>query len=653
MNLNGGAERRHVKRVLATISRDASGAGAKRLEPRNAISRTIEASWRRCVLSHGIEPHKVRQPVILTQGEVTPLRDQFDVMKAIFAPELDRLHERLAKLDYVVLLANADGITVDVRCAGEIDREARNSGLHMGVIWTEDLQGTNGVGTCLATGQPISVVMDDHFAIHNTPLTCTVAPIYSPDQQLVAALDVSTPRPTDHQTQQLVMQIVANAARRIENQLFMAQFQADHAIVALSQDSRFSDLASATLLAMSSSGRVAAWSPTAKTLLDPLVERSMMEYRLKGQVEQFVRTQAEGDAPVLVEDAASGRFFARCLSDGERPPSDSKSRPSLGGEVSEPATEARGRAKPLPRTEVIFGADPVMERNFSLAARIVDAGLSILITGETGSGKEVFAKHLHRISQRADRPFVAVNCAAIPETLIEGELFGYRPGAFTGAAKSGYKGKIAEANGGVLFLDEIGDMPLELQTRLLRVLSERELTPLGGAPIPLDLLVISSTHQDLERLVAEQRFREDLFYRIAGASLTVPPLRARKDRRIFVTEIFEQESAIAGRSLTLAPEALRLLEVYPWPGNVRELKQTLRYAVAVSEGKMVGLDALPARLTAKLDTAEASSLEASTEKLVIEKTLERCGYKVTAAAELLGVSRSTLHRRMKRLGVKR
>lgn len=651
MNLDGGAERRHVKRVLATISRDSSGASAKRLEPRNAISRTIEASWRRCVLSHGIEPHKVRQPVILTQGEVTPLRDQFDVMKAIFAPELDRLHERLAKLDYVVLLANANGITVDVRCAGEIDREARNSGLHMGVIWTEDLQGTNGVGTCLATGQPISVVMDEHFAIHNTPLTCTVAPIYSPDQQLVAALDVSTPRPTDHQTQQLVMQIVANAARRIENQLFMAQFQADHAIVALSQDSRFSDLASATLLAMSSSGRVAAWSPTAKTLLDPVVERSIMEYRLKGQVEEFIRNQADNDTPILLEDAASGRFFARCLSDGETTQQPGpKASISTRAPVSNRPAEALDR---ISRAEVIFGTDPVMERNFTLAARIVDAGLPILITGETGSGKEVFAKHLHRISKRADEPFVAVNCAAIPESLIEGELFGYRPGAFTGAAKSGYKGKIAEANGGVLFLDEIGDMPLELQTRLLRVLSERELTPLGGTPVPLDLLVISSTHQDLERLVADGRFREDLFYRIAGASLVVPPLRARKDRRIFVTQIFEQECAIAGRGLSLAPEALRLLECYPWPGNVRELKQTLRYAVAVSEGTTVDLDALPTRLTAKLDQAEASSLEASTEKLVIEKTLERCGYKVTAAAELLGVSRSTLHRRIKKLGVKR
>lgn len=651
MNLDRGAEKRHVKRVLATIARDAA-AGSKRLEQRQSISRTIEASWRRCVLAHGIEPHKVRQPIILSRGEVTPLRDQFDVLKSIFAPELDRLHERLAKLDYVVLLANADGVTVDVRCANEIDKEARDTGLYLGSIWKEDLQGTNGVGTCLATGQPISVVMDDHFATHNTPLTCTVAPIYSPDQKLVAALDVSTPRPTDHQTQQLVMQIVANAARRIENQLFMAQFQSDHAIVALSQDSRFSDLASATLLAMSSGGRVAAWSPSAKTLLDPVVERSMMEFRLKDRAEQFVRTRGENEAPVVLEDLTSGRFFARCLSDGE-----ALHHPQARSYPSQVEARQRRKERPEPeappRSEVIFGTDPVMERNFTLAARIVDAGLSILISGETGSGKEVFAKHLHRISRRSNKAFVAVNCAAIPETLIEGELFGYRPGAFTGAAKSGYKGKIAEANGGVLFLDEIGDMPLELQTRLLRVLSERELTPLGGVPIPLDLLVISSTHQNLECLVAEHRFREDLFYRIAGASLTIPPLRARKDQRIFVSEIFEGECAIAGRSLSLAPEVLHLLETYPWPGNVRELKQTLRYAVAVSEGVTVGLDALPARLTSTLDRLEASNLEASTERLVIEKTLERCGHRVTAAAELLGVSRSTLHRRMKKLGVKR
>lgn len=646
MNLNGGAETRHVKRVLAAIARDAAVPNPKTRSQRNTIPRTIEASWRRCVLAHGIEPHKVRQPVILSHVEVTPLRDQFDVLKSIFAPELDRLHERLAKLDYVVLLANADGITVDVRCSTEIDKEARNSGLYPGVIWKEDFQGTNGVGTCLATGQPISVVMDDHFAIHNTPLTCTVAPIYSPDQELIAALDVSTPRPTDHQTQQLVMQIVSNAARRIENQLFMAQFQTDHAIVALSQDSQFSDLASSTLLAMSSNGRVAAWSPAAKTLLDPVIERSIMEYRLRDRVEQFIRNRAEGEEPIVLEDVASGRFFARCLSDGE-PPRRPRAREAM------PPVKAKANSRPTKTSDVIFGADPAMERNFALAARIVDAGLPILVTGETGSGKEVFAKHLHRISARAKGPFVAVNCAAIPETLIEGELFGYRPGAFTGAAKSGYRGKVAEANGGVLFLDEIGDMPLELQTRLLRVLSEMELTPLGGTPIALDLLVISSTHQDLEALVAKGRFREDLFYRIAGANLIVPPLRARRDRRFFIAEMFEQICEAAGRDLMLAPEVQHLFELYPWPGNVRELQQTLRYAVAVSEGEAVELDALPARLTATLAPREASSHKTSTERLVIEQTLKRCGGKVSAAAELLGVSRSTLHRRMKRLGVKR
>ncbi|TQV75762.1 sigma-54-dependent Fis family transcriptional regulator [Denitrobaculum tricleocarpae] len=647
MNLDGGAETRHVKRVLAAIAHDAAVSNPKSGSKRNRVPRTIEASWRRCVLSHGIEPHKVRQPVILSHVEVTPLRDRFDVLKSIFAPELDRLHERLAKLDYVVLLANADGITVDVRCSDEIDKEARDSGLYPGVIWKEDFQGTNGVGTCLATGQPISVVMDDHFAIHNTPLTCTVAPIYSPDQELIAALDVSTPRPTDHQTQQLVMQIVANAARRIENQLFMAHFQSGHAIVALSQDSRFSDLASATLLAMSSGGRVAAWSPAAKTLLDPVIERSTMEYRLQDQVDLFIRTRAEGEEPIVLEDVTSGRFFARCLSDGE----------TVQRQKSGPQARAKPRARQEPTSkqisEVIVGADPVMERNFALAARIVDAGLPILVTGETGSGKEVFAKHLHRISARAKGPFVAVNCAAIPETLIEGELFGYRPGAFTGAAKSGYRGKVAEANGGVLFLDEIGDMPLELQTRLLRVLSEMELTPLGGAPIALDLLVISSTHQDLEALVAEGRFREDLFYRIAGANLTIPPLRARRDRRLFITEMFEGLCDAAGRDLTLTPEVLHLFETYPWPGNVRELQQILRYAIAVSESETVELTALPARLTAALEPRAASSHKTETERLVIEQTLKRCHGKVSAAAELLGISRSTMHRRMKRLGVKR
>ena len=257
----------------------------------------------------------------------------------------------------------------------------------------------------------------------------------------------------------------------------------------------------------------------------------------------------------------------------------------------------------VPRPAVVGPTfkDPRMLAHLETAQRVIARGTPLLLCGETGSGKEVFARAVHESSPHAGGAFVAVNCASLPETLIESELFGYRAGAFTGAQRTGRRGKILQADGGTLFLDEIADMPLELQARLLRVLDERQVTPLGTEEThPVDFQLISASHQHLPTRVREGRFREDLYYRLAGIELALPPLRDRRDRREVIVAVLAAE---AGPSATLGADAERMLLEHPWPGNIRQLRHVLRSAAALADGRPITREHLPSLLSAAAPAA--------------------------------------------------
>jgi transcriptional regulator of acetoin/glycerol metabolism len=293
---------------------------------------------------------------------------------------------------------------------------------------------------------------------------------------------------------------------------------------------------------------------------------------------------------------------------------------------------------------------------------VIDKGIPILITGETGTGKEAFARAIHQASLRRKGPFVALNCAAIPESLIESELFGYRAGSFTGADKKGMKGKLELANGGTLFLDEIGDMPAHLQTRLLRVLAEREISPIGAAaPVALDVQVVSATHQNLADMISTKQFREDLFYRLSGMTLHLPALRERSDRAELLDELLAAQPGAAG--LRLDNEARARLLAHPWPGNIRQLLNGLRYAVALAEDGVIDSDCLPAELQGVIaplplalspEVPPSSNLAeqlGSDEARHLYATLRQHQWNITATADSFGISRSTLYRKMKKHGI--
>ncbi len=314
-----------------------------------------------------------------------------------------------------------------------------------------------------------------------------------------------------------------------------------------------------------------------------------------------------------------------------------------------------------PRIDELVGQSAPMQKVFELIERVAASDSSVLITGESGTGKEVVARALHKRSRRSAGPFIAVNCAAMPETLLESELFGHVRGAFTDA-KGSHVGLMAQAKGGTLFLDEIGDMPLALQPKLLRVLQERTIRPLGATgEVPIDIRLLTATNRDLETAVEEQRFREDLYFRVNVIAIALPPLRARGGDILTLAQHFVR--MFAGRNdknvTGISPAAASSLCAYAWPGNIRELQNCIERAVTLTRYEEIGVDDLPDRvrsyksshvLIAAEDPSELVPME-EVERRYILRVLEAMGGNKTAAARTLGVERKTLYRKLEHFGI--
>nr|WP_255771996.1 PEP-CTERM-box response regulator transcription factor [Halorhodospira sp. 9628] len=307
---------------------------------------------------------------------------------------------------------------------------------------------------------------------------------------------------------------------------------------------------------------------------------------------------------------------------------------------------AQRSASPL---DGFLTGDPEMLRVCRMVERVAPADATVLLRGESGTGKEILAHAVHRLSGRSGQRFVAINCAAIPENLLESELFGYEKGAFTGAHRQTI-GKIEYANGGTLFLDEIGDLPLSLQAKLLRFLQERTIERVGGRQsIPVDVRVVCATHRDLGQMIREGKFREDLFYRVAEIELTIPALRERQGDAALVAhsllERFAREQRHPRREFT--PEAIDAIEAHTWPGNVREMENVIRRAVIMADGKRIAPEELGLELPSDGQEGDSSlrlrKVRDQAEQQALLRALSRCNGNIAQAAALLGVSRPTLY----------
>jgi transcriptional regulator of acetoin/glycerol metabolism len=449
--------------------------------------------------------------------------------------------------------------------------------------------------------------------------------------------------------------------QEIENKIFINEFSGRHLFTFHSRP-EFVGTLSKGIIALDSDSCILAASRNA------LAQLGVTSNEIVGQpLDAFFNvsfkpllhdSQKHGPAPFIVFDARHGRrFFATALS-GQ---ADNKSPLQVfATQVAAPAlSNMPASNRRLPLDDLQRSHDAQMEHNIQTAMRVFDRDVAILLCGETGTGKELFAKAIHLSSSRADQPYVAINCASIPEQLIESELFGYKSGAFTGANKEGQVGKIFQANGGTLFLDEIGDMPLALQTRLLRVLEEREIAPLGGkAPTKLNIRLISATHCDLPEKIANNQFREDLYYRIQGVTLTLPPLRERADRKALIQFVLEQESI--DDTVTISDELMDILDHHRWPGNIRQLRNVLRVMVALRDGNVLTRECLPANFFAEpradpatpgpVTSSRLNPLELAEREALIQE-LRISHWNLSKLARQLKVSRNTLYRKLERLDI--
>lgn len=561
----------HVSEIVS-----AAEGGPTRRDP------DVVRSWLRCLNDHSLDPEHRGEARIVPEHVLKDHQQDAEELMAIARFGMEDLYQRLNSMGYVMLLTDRHGVTVDFIGDEKVDRELKRAGLYIGSHWSEDTAGTNGTGAVLASGEAITVHQTDHFDMVHTPLSCTAAPIHSVQGDLIGVLDVSLLiSPIEKHSQALTLEVVKSCVRRIELANLLNARKSDW-ILRLSATPEFLGVDPTCAVAVAADGTISGLTSGAQRIVaDALGINWQSSSAMIGRPIEDVLEFDFNDLPSL-QAAAHPSQQALETHDGQIVFAD-----------------ARAPVRPAPKTvpampcalQRIHGGDPAMESLAAKAARIVDKQISVILEGETGVGKEFVAQALHE-ARKKKGPFVAINCAALPEALIESELFGYSPHSFTGANAQGKKGLIEQANGGTLFLDEIGDMPLALQARLLRVLAEREVMAVGATkPVKVEVRVISASHRGLKDLVDSGQFRQDLFYRLNGVVLTVPPLRARTDRKWVMERIAERVGET--RPLRFSPEAEAALLAYPWPGNVREMINVLELCQALVDSGTVEYDDLP------------------------------------------------------------
>ncbi len=637
--------------------------------PAAGLPASVLRSWQRC-LRLGLDLGERARPSNTTRGDLMVARERNAELLNHAGGVMEHLYEQIRASGSMVLLADASGLILHgIGDPGFVDRASRVA-LQPGASWSECQRGTNAIGATLIERAPVEVFGAEHYLECNGVLTCSAAPILDCRGELLGALDISG----DHRNSQPhTLGLARMGVRLVERRMFESE-HARHAIFAFHARPEGVGGLQEGLLAVDADGEIVAADRQARMLLG--VERTHA-LRL-GAFGNLFRSgfgtiigRAARDPGALIElELRSGaRVYARVRVSPAWHVGLQAAQPAsrMARAAPDPSRSARARVT----LETLATGDAGLQFALDRCARIIGRNIPVLIQGESGSGKELLARACHNSGPRADGPFVAVNCAAIPETLIESELFGYVGGAFTGARKEGASGRIQQAHGGTLFLDEIGDMPLAMQARLLRVLQERCVQPVGASePVAVDVTLLCATHRVLSESVKAGRFREDLYYRVNGLTVQLPPLRARSDLRVLVRRLIDGSANHPEPArVEVDAAAMAILEAYAWPGNIRQLQNVLEVALALldeDEARILpihlpdevvhGADSAPVeRRAASLQPAPAGAVPAAPvrgrrpkdlDDATIRAALERFDGNLSAAARHLGVARNTLYRRM-------
>ncbi|NVD07788.1 sigma-54-dependent Fis family transcriptional regulator [Vibrio sp. JPW-9-11-11] len=572
----------------------------------------LTSSWHRSSEA-GLKEIKRPNDAVLSNSVMKERRyNNRQVIEAVEQAALPLFNQVLSRTDSRLIVTDGEGVILASWGQERFREKLLEIALESGNCWQESLKGTNAIGTALYEQRAVSVIGEQHFIKQHRFISCSASPLFDHRGELVAILDVTSEQAQHDVTTQLLVQ---NMVQLVENRLLThtpeAAVQIDLALSESVLNTGWQGIVIAD-----HDGRVVAHNHVASELtrqtnmlgvdVDTLLKRSKHQTALVYKQHQLKRASV-----------AKSCFSAA--------------------------------------SELHCGEDKV-ESAWQQANKVLGKDISLLILGETGVGKGEFVKALHQQSDRSSEPLVTVNCGALAKELIESELFGYAPGAFTGANSKGYVGRIRQADGGILFLDEIGEMPLDAQCRLLTVLQDKMVMPVGSSrSYQVDLQIIAATHQDLAKLVVEGRFREDLYYRLNGLIIELPALRERNDKRALIEQLYAKYKP-AGQ--TLSPALLDTLCHYHWPGNLRELDNLFKVTCLIaSEQSELTLSDIPSHLAKQILNHQALDQEPpakdlqSTVNSTLLDTYRAHDGNISKVSRVLGVSRNTIYRKLKALGV--
>ena len=610
--------------------------------PRSGLDERLARSWSRSLAAGLLPDGRLHGTEHSSGAELGQTLMRNHALLAHSRPVMEYLFEQVRHGQNVVVLADERGTLMHTLGDAVFLDKAQRVALSCGASWHEAHRGTNAIGTALAEGSSVEIHGAEHFLERNNFLTCAAAPIMSANGRLLGILDISGDQHNGHPH---TLGLVNTAALMIENRLMTTACGRGIRLHLHAQAEGIGTVAEG-IVAVSDDGWIVGANRAA-----------MAFFQLSPG--HLGKTQFNSIADVRVED-----LLSRCL---HKPGQAKQLRLRNGGTlfaivygqdvdssstvIPQPALTERDKADAL---SCLDTGDLRWRSAADKARRVLDKPIPVLVQGESGVGKEYFARAMHDSSSRCSGPFVAINCGAIPENLIEAELFGYAPGAFTGARKEGSLGRLREANGGTLFLDEIGDMPLTMQTRLLRVLQERCVTPLGGGrSIEVDFALVCATHRNLRAETENGRFRSDLYYRINGLTVQLPPLRERTDFKALTQRLLSGLNP--DREIQITAQVLEKMALHSWPGNLRQLANVLRTSSAMldTDQQFIEWGHLPDDIAQDLTQTEAPMVKDTAAQnlealamTAMHQALASSKGNVSQAARQLGISRQTMYRKL-------
>lgn len=632
----------------------------------DAIRPFIFESWKRSK-KYGVHPFEVKDKKLKSE-ELGLLQHKNANLIHIAHSYIQHLYTFVKGTNFVLALTDAEGYVIDlVGDDNMIQARTRKSGLTIGSCRSEEYAGTNGIGTCLAVGHPVQIWAQEHYIKPHHNYVCSAAPIRNEVGEIIGCLDVVGPIGLPH-THTLAM--VSASADGIEKEIKMKRAYEKITVINNQMSSTIQSISSGIIM-IDNLGIITQHNKIACEILG-FYQGSLTRHNIS----DFINTQASSIDLIDIRRDFQNREVTIATKNG------SKLSLSLSASVVyNDLSEKTGTVLIIDELKKIhklvnkisgftatYTFDSILGDSHSITAvkGVAEAAAqsrsNVLILGESGTGKELLAQSIHNASQRANGPFIAINCGSLPKGLIESELFGYERGAFTGANKDGHPGKFELADGGTIFLDEIGDMPLELQASLLRVLQTKEIVRIGGKQKKqIDVRIIAATNVNLLDSVRKKEFRDDLYYRLDVLSIQVPPLRERTEDIIPLANYFiHSQNKILGKSITnLDQQVERVLLTYWWPGNIRELENVIERAVNLAQSNVITLEDLPAVVVSDMPANDSVNIRPKPPKHttknkaseILTEALQAEHGNVSRTSQRLGIPKRTLYRRIKKYNI--